>query len=52
MNGEFSDKINMDELYDQKKKTEEIKIKDYKRILKKDKKKIKITFRKKNSEKF
>jgi len=52
MNGEFSDKINMDELYDQKKKTEEIKIQVYNRILNRVHKKIKTTSRNRNSEKF
>ena len=41
MNNEFSDKINMDELYDQRKKTEEIKIQVYNRILNRVHKKIK-----------
>ena len=52
MNNEFSDKINMDELYDQKKKTEEVKIQVYNRILNRVHKKIKTTSRSRNSEKF
>ena len=52
MNGEFSDKINMDELYDQRKKTEEIKIQVYNRILNRVHKKIKTISRNRNSDKF
>lgn len=52
MNNEFSDKINMDELYDQRKKTEEVKIQVYNRILNRVHRKIKTTSRNRNSEKF
>ena len=52
MNDEFSDKINMDELYEQRKKTEEVKIQVYNRILNRVHKKIKTTSRNRNSEKF
>ena len=52
MDNEFSDKINMDELYDQRKKTEEVKIQVYNRILNRVHKKIKTTSRSRNSEKF
>jgi len=52
MNSEFSDKINMDELYERKKKTEEVKIQVYNRILNRVHKKIKSISRSRNGEKF
>lgn len=52
MNSEFSDKINMDDLYERKKKTEEVKIQVYNRILNRVHKKIKSISRSRNGEKF
>ena len=52
MQDEYPDKINMDDLYEQKRKTEEVKIQVYNRILNRVHKKIKTISRSRNSDKF
>lgn len=52
MQEEYPDKINMDDLYEQRKKTEEIKIQVYNKILNRVHKKIKTISRSRNGEKF
>ena len=52
MDNDFNEKINMDELFNEKKQTEQHKIKIYQKILARVHKKIKTTSRMRNSEKF